>query len=160
MKEYGLCKLSLSLKYIKKKENTTLNGNTKSEFQSNEEFTEKEMISNSRFGLKNLVNTCYINSSLQILIHIPQFVELIKSCSDFEENIIENINLILEEIINLEKKNKNNYSINPKKFLNIFLKNHYSDYYNNYSQLDSEMFLEDLLWDINEELLRIIAIVY
>lgn len=157
-KEYGQCKLSLLLKYIKKKENTTLNGNTKSELQLTEEFTEKDIISNSTFGLKNLGNTCYINSSLQILIHIPQFVELIKSCSDFEENIIESINLILEEIINLEKKNKNNYSINPKKFLNIFLKNHYSDYYNNYSQLDSEIFLEDLLWDINEELLQLTPI--
>ena len=153
-KKYGLCKLSLSLD-LKKKEKETLNANSKSDFKSAEETTDEEIISNSKYGLKNLGNTCYINSSLQILIHIPQFVELIKGFSDFEDNIVESINSIFKEIINLKKNKITNYSINPEKFLKLFLENHYSDYYNNYNQLDSEMFLEDLLWDINEEILQL-----
>ena len=156
-KNYGLCKLSLSLD-LKNNKKKNLNENTKSDSQSTKELTEEEIISNSKYGFKNLGNTCYINSSLQILFHIPEFVELIKGCSDFDDNIIESIYSIFQEIINLKKTNTNKYSINPKKFLKLFLENHYSDYYNNYNQLDSEMFLEDLLWDINEELLQLTPI--
>ena len=40
--------------------------------------------------------------------------------------------------------------INPKYFVNYFKSNHPT--YHNYSQTDSEMFLEELIWDINIEL--------
>ena len=106
-----------------------------------------DILSNSLCGMENLTNTCYINSSFQILIHIPEFIEIIINNNDFEENVIEDINVIFEMILKNFKEFK---SINPSIFVDNFKKSH-SDY-NNRAQKDSEMFLEELLWNINSEL--------
>lgn len=107
-----------------------------------------DIISNSLCGMHNLINTCYINSSFQILIHIPQFVEIIRENNDFEGNVIGNINCIFDMIlINYKKNNK---AINPSIFVDNFKKEHI-EYYNHY-QKDSEMFLEELIWNINSQL--------
>ena len=44
---------------------------------------------NKKIGFKNLGNTCYMNSFLQILIHIPGFIEKLKN----DENIIKKNNI-------------------------------------------------------------------
>lgn len=108
----------------------------------------KDILENSLCGMKNLINTCYINSSFQILIHIPEFIDIIRNHSDFEENIIDEINKIYNQILKLY--NKNRPVINPHSFVNFFKSNH--SQYHNYSQMDSEMFLEELIWDINIEI--------
>ena len=108
----------------------------------------KEILENSLCGMKNLINTCYINSSFQILIHIPEFIEIIRKNDDFQENIIEEINKIYNKILEIYKEYRP--VINPKSFVKFFKSNH--SQYNNYCQMDSEMFLEELLWDINIEL--------
>jgi uncharacterized UBP type Zn finger protein len=105
----------------------------------------EDIIMNSLCGMNNLINTCYINSSFQILIHIPEFIKIIRRYSDFEGNIIEEINKIFNQI--LEKYNQSWPVINPKSFVKYFKSNHLE--YNNYFQMDSEMFLEELIWEIN-----------
>lgn len=109
---------------------------------------EEDILINSLCGMENLINTCYINSSFQILIHIPQFIKIIRKNKEFQNNIIEEINNIFDQILDQFKKYKK--IINPKSFVNYFKSNHYA--FNNYSQMDSEMFLEELLWDINIQL--------
>jgi len=106
-----------------------------------------DVISNSLCGMNNLINTCYINSSFQILIHIPEFIQIIIENNDFEDNVIEHINIIFKMIMKNYKEFK---SIDPSIFVENFKINH-SDY-NNHSQKDSEMFLEELIWNINSEL--------
>ena len=103
-----------------------------------------DILSNSVCGFKNLINTCYINSSFQILIHIRPFIEIIRDNKDFKGNVVGNINSILELILKCYKSDK---YINPSIFVNNFKLEH--EDYNNFYQKDSEMFLEDLIWNIN-----------
>ena len=112
--------------------------------------SEEKILENSLCGMKNLINTCYINSSLQILIHIPEFIKIIRRNSDFEQNIISEINKIFDQI--LEKYKDYRPVINPSSLVNYFKFNSNHPEYANYSQKDSEMFLEELIWDINIEL--------
>lgn len=109
---------------------------------------EEAILINSLCGMENLINTCYINSSFQILIHIPQFIKIMRKNKEFQCTIIKEINDIFDQI--LEQFKKYQKIINPKSFVKYFKSNHYA--FNNYSQMDSEMFLEELLWDINIEL--------
>lgn len=107
-----------------------------------------DKISNSRCGMVNLFNTCYMNSSFQILLHIPQLIEIILENKDFEHNIIGNINYTLEMI--LEKYSERRPVINPSIFVDNFKNQHLE--YSGHSQKDTEMFLEDLIADINTQL--------
>lgn len=108
----------------------------------------EDIIMNSLCGMDNLINTCYINSSFQILIHIPQFIKIILKKQNRGIKIIKEINDIFEQIKKIYKEYRP--IINPKSFVYYFKSNHYS--FNNYSQMDSEMFLEELIWEINTEL--------
>ena len=110
---------------------------------------DKFFVINSLIGLQNLGNTCYINSSLQILLHIPEFVELMLENNDYENNHIYYINQIINLYINNYKKNFKSY-VNPSLFVQYFKKNHPN--FGGYTQKDSQMFLEELLWEINSEL--------
>ena len=107
-----------------------------------------DIIKKSLCGIDNLINTCYINSSLQIIIHIPQFIKIIMEKQKYEIKIIKEINDIFKKILKIYKEYKP--TINPKFFVYFFKSNHHA--FNNYSQMDSEMFLEVLIWDINSEL--------
>jgi len=108
----------------------------------------EDIIKNSLCGMENLINTCYINSSFQILIHIPQFIKIIMKKQKSGIKIIKEINDIFKQILKIYKEYRP--IINPKFFVYYFKSNHYT--FNNYSQMDSEMFLEELIWEINTEL--------
>ena len=96
-----------------------------------------EIICNSLCGIKNLENTGYINSSLQILIHIPEFIEIIMNNRYFENNIIKEIYKLFKQILNGERL------IDAESFTRYYNLEH------NNSQMESLIFLEDLIREIN-----------
>ena len=105
----------------------------------------EEIIENSLCGMKNISNTDYINSSFQILIRIPQFIQIIRKNNYFKGNVINYINIIFDLISNKTQL------IDPSNFVNFFKEK--NPKYNNNSQQDSKMFLEDLISNINSDLL-------
>ena len=106
---------------------------------------EEDIISNSLCGMKNISNTDYINSSLQILIHIPQFVNIIRRNNHIKKGVIYFINKIFDLI-----PNKSFRIIDPTDFIRYFIEN--NPKYNKGSQHNSTLFLEDLIYNISTEL--------
>ena len=112
------------------------------------------MISKSLIGFENINSTCYMNSGLQILLHIKTFVEKlfyqeINSNKTITNNIIELCKNILEiQNRNLEPNIKAELYFKPLKFRNIFIKEH-----PNFSneQQDVVEFLRILIDDLSKE---------
>ena len=91
-----------------------------------------EVLTKSYIGLKNLGNTCYMNSALQIIIHINDFISSLNDAKKNSINIITNSLFDLcKEIFKLEKDTPFNPFIktgciyfNPIKFKEIFALKH------------------------------------
>jgi len=107
----------------------------KSKFMMNNNNFETEKI-----GFNNIGNSCYMNSILQILLHIPNFLENLKN--DYKKS--KNESQLIQSIINLSyypNNNRNLYSI----------REYMSYIYNNYEQFhqgDSQNFGIDLINEI------------
>ena len=96
----------------------------------------------------NLVNTCFINACLQVLIHCPLFIfNLIKRLNLVNENtpITSNFLSICNIMANVEDKR-----IDISDFKNILGLKH--EIYLSYIQNDSQEFCRILLEDISREL--------
>jgi ubiquitin C-terminal hydrolase len=108
-------------------------------------------ISNYLLGFNNIGNSCYMNSSLQILFHIPEFLNIFIKYYQIikNSNFLLNIFNFIKLIENSEKNGIN--SINPINILTIFKSNHLE--FQGFSQRDSHLFLETFLWDINNDLI-------
>ncbi len=126
--------------YNFKKENYPYNNNSSS---SND-------ISTTKIGLQNLGNTCYMNTTLQILLHTPNFINrLIQN-----QNIIDYKSTISQKFLNLINQiNKNSYAISPIDFKSSFSMKHRQ--FAGYDQCDTQEFCRVLLEDINSELNKI-----
>ena len=118
---------------------------------NNKEEEEKENlmdIINKQIGIKNLGNTCFINSSLQIFIHCPLFIYKLKTKNNLiNENtpITKNFLSICDLILNTNSKSISIYS-----FKNLLGLKH--KIFFGYLQQDSQEFIRIFLEDISQEL--------
>ena len=64
--------------------------------------------------MKNISNTDYINSSFQILIRIPQFIQIIRKNNYYKGSVIYYINIIFDLISNKTQV------IDPSNFVKFF----------------------------------------
>ena len=104
-------------------------------------------IINSKIGLQNLGNSCYMNTCLQIIIHTPNFI------NRFYQNLnkIDYLTPISKYFYELvEQFNLNKNSLSPKQFFKIFCKRHSN--FSGKKQNDTQEFCRIFLEDINLEL--------
>ena len=89
---------------------------------------ENKIYDNIKIGFNNLRNTCYLNSSLQIVLHLKIFVNNITSNKKFHVNdltaslvnIIENIEILISKF----NFHISELSFSPKEFLDKFVDKH------------------------------------
>ena len=107
-------------------------------------------ISIAKIGLQNLGNTCYMNTTLQILSHTPNFINRLiqnKNIIDYKSTISKKFFDLINQFI------KNSYSFSPIDFKSSFSMKHRQ--FAGYDQCDTQEFCRVLLEDINSELNRI-----
>ena len=104
-------------------------------------------IINSKIGLQNLGNSCYMNTCLQIIIHTPNFISRFFKNLD-KINYLTPISQNFYDLILKFYENKN--WVSPEEFLNVFCKEHYN--FLAKKQNDTQEFCRIFLEDINVEL--------
>lgn len=118
--------------------------------------------SDGRMGLQNLGNTCYMNSALQCLVHIPELTHYFLFDCHYGELNEDNplgmdgkvANAFAQLIHQLfdKKTTKSNYC-SPREFKSMV--GHYNSMFSGYHQQDSQEFLAFLLDGLHEDLNRI-----
>lgn len=114
-------------------------------------------------GLSNLGNTCYMNSALQCLVHIPELKDYFLYNSFEKEintenplgysgNIAKAFGLLVQSLFSDKYTPLTSYS--PKRFNSIV--GHYNSMFASYIQQDSQEFLSFLLDGLHEDLNRIV----
>jgi ubiquitin carboxyl-terminal hydrolase 8 len=128
--------------------NTNLNNFTNSNNNSN--FIKYD-ISKKLVGLENLGNTCFMNTSLQCILHSDKFIT--RFLQYFENNkplrSLPICNAFLNLIENYNRKNDKS-SISPNELKSEIGRKHRC--YSGYSQQDSQEFIRKLLDEISKEL--------
>jgi len=117
-------------------------------FRINDFSKENSELDNFEFqttiGFNNIGNTCYMNSFLQILFHIPKFLEELKKVK------VSTNKSLITNLINLSKNPKNNdYLRNIKELMGQYEKS-FSDYCQNDSQEFGIALLIEIIDSIKE----------
>ncbi|SCV03312.1 LANO_0G03378g1_1 [Lachancea nothofagi CBS 11611] len=114
-------------------------------------------------GLSNLGNTCYMNSALQCLVHIPELRDYFLYGSfqndintsnplGYGGQIAENFAALIKSLFNDRASNINSFS--PRNFKTSL--GHHNSMFAGYLQQDSQEFLAFLLDGLHEDLNRIV----
>ena len=93
-------------------------------------------------GFVNIANSCYINSTLQLLLSINDFIDFM-DCIDSDNELI----IKIKELIDYYKKNTTFNVVKPTSFLSCLFKN---SYFERGSQEDAHEFLLFILDYIHE----------
>lgn len=115
-------------------------------------------------GLSNLGNTCYMNSALQCLLHIPEinyyfFYNLYKRELNSDNplgnhgDVANSFGALLRQAFDSSSSAKSSSSIAPREFKSTI--GRYSSMFSGYMQQDSQEFLSWLLDALHEDLNRI-----
>ena len=106
-------------------------------------------ILNKIFGFKNLGNTCFLNSSLQILIHSPLFI---RAFLEDLKKLKPSNNTLVYEFFNLimNIKSLNSEVFSPEKLISSFLKK--CNLFSLGEQSDSQRFYRNLATIFDKEL--------
>ncbi len=125
------------------KDNENKNNNT-----NNSNFDQiANQITTSKIGLQNLGNTCYMNTTLQILIHTVNFIHRFYQ----EQNRVETRTPISKKLYELILQFiKTSYALSPKEFKTTFSQRHRQ--FSGNDQCDTQEFCRILLEDMNYEL--------
>jgi ubiquitin C-terminal hydrolase len=134
--------------------NSHLNHNKNSSY-SNYDSTTKNVfvISRKLIGLNNLGNTCFMNTSLQCILHCESFI--LRFLEIYEIQSSKNIrktpvSTSLYKLIESYSKAPDKSAISPEDLKNAMSKKH--KIYSGYSQQDSQEFIRKLLDEISQEL--------
>lgn len=121
-------------------------------YEFNEKSSEINLINNNgennpykKKGFYNIGNSCYINSFLQILFHIPNFIKNLKK----EYEISYNKSIFIKNLIDLYDTNNLKYIYS----IQYYMKNISSDY-RYFHQGDSQIFGIDLINEIIKNIKR------
>ena len=127
--------------------------NNYSNNQNTNNYDEKKLnlIISSKIGLKNLGNSCYMNTCLQILIHSQDFIKRLlskKSLINKSHPISYYFYSLIEEMINSRES-----SFEPSIFKKIISIQHPEfPEFRKYTQFDTQEFCRIILEDLNSEL--------
>ena len=137
--------------------NIELNEENKDKNLNIDFITSFEIDDNKFIGFNNIGNSCYLNSGLQILIHLKNFVNYLFNIKDFHnKQLTYSLILLIDQIkniISISKSDYSNLSISPSDFKSKFENKH--SLFNNNDQQDCSEFLRVLLEDISKENNRI-----
>ena len=98
-------------------------------------------------GIKNIGNTCYMNSSLQMLFSVPQFVKQINRMHGEERSLVSKLSGVFQQLAKPTA-----FGGASAKDLKTIIDER-TDKFRGYQQRDANEFLGDLLDSVHEELL-------
>lgn len=136
---------------------------TKSYWPSDYNYLFPPKPSDGTIGLQNLGNTCYMNSALQCLVHIPELTQyFMYGCYQTELNTDNPLGMdgkVAMSFAHLvsslfDKKSNRGTSFTPRDFKSTI--GYFNSMFSGYHQQDSQEFLAFLLDGLHEDLNRII----